>query len=360
MRYTAAMSESTPSKPIIVKDSSHGQGHAHAHGTHAHGSHSHGSHSHGSSAPEEHSSSIFHRGHTHGVSGAHAHGGPDGRLGWIFWLMASFMVVEALGGFFSGSLTLLADAGHMLIDTLALALAYTAQKLSQRPASPTRTFGHSRLQVLAAFVNSLLLLVIVVGIVVEAIDRLRHPTVMNHPAVALAVAIGGMSVNALSAFVLHRGHEHDLNLKAAYLHVLSDLIGASLAALAAVLVMTTSWQSADAVLSLAVTALIARFAIALMLESAHVLQEGAPSNFDAEALAQTLLARIPALSDVHHIHAWQLTQSLTLLTLHARYDINSNPDAVLAQIKKILNDDYGIDHSTIQLESSECADLDCH
>ena len=265
MRYTAAMSESTPSKPIIVKDSSHGQGHAHAHGTHAHGSHSHGSHSHGSSAPEEHSSSIFHRGHTHGVSGAHAHGGPDGRLGWIFWLMASFMVVEALGGFFSGSLTLLADAGHMLIDTLALALAYTAQKLSQRPASPTRTFGHSRLQVLAAFVNSLLLLVIVVGIVVEAIDRLRHPTVMNHPAVALAVAIGGMSVNALSAFVLHRGHEHDLNLKAAYLHVLSDLIGASLAALAAVLVMTTSWQSADAVLSLAVTALIARFAIALML-----------------------------------------------------------------------------------------------
>jgi len=274
--------------------------------------------------------------------------------------MASFMVVEALGGFFSGSLTLLADAGHMMIDTLALALAYTAQRLSQRPASPSRTFGYSRLQVLAAFVNSLLLLLIVIGIVVEAIDRLRHPSVMAHPGVALVVALGGMSVNAISALVLHRGHEHDLNLKAAYLHVLSDLIGATLAALAAILVMLTEWQSADAVLSLAVTALIARFAVQLMLESAHVLQEGAPSNFNAEHLAQRLLAQIPTLLDVHHIHAWQLTQSLTLLTMHARYEKNASSDQVLTDIKKILKHEFGIDHSTIQLESSDCGDLDCH
>jgi cobalt-zinc-cadmium efflux system protein len=353
------MSTSPESEPRILRDTPGG--------SHSHGSHSHGSHSHGAGVTlttandsRDASSHIFHRGHSHGVSGAHSHGGPDGRLGWIFWLILSFMLVEAVGGYISGSLTLLADAGHMLIDTLALALAYFAQKLSQRPASAQRTFGYSRLQVLAAFVNSLLLIGIVVGIVVEAIDRLRHPTLMSHPLLALVIAMGGMSVNAISAWVLHRGHEHDLNLKAAYLHVLSDFIGATLAAVAAILVMTTGWQAADAILSLAVTVLIGRFALQLMLESAHVLQEGAPAGFNADVLAQTLLARIPALTDVHHIHAWQLTQSLTLLTLHARFDVGQSSDEVLKQIKSILHREFAIEHSTIQLESSVCGDLDCH
>lgn len=265
------------------------------------------------------------------------------------------MIIEAIGGIWSGSLTLLADAGHMFVDTLALALAYFANQLSQRPASRSRSFGHSRLQVLAAFVNSLLLLGIVAAILYEATQRLLAPHAMTHPPVALAVATAGIGVNLIAAWLLH-GNHHNLNVRAAYLHVLSDLLGAGAAALAALIAMTTDWIRADAWLSLVVTALIARGAWQLLRHSAHVLQEGTPEGFDAEALARHLTHTVPGVTDIHHVHAWSLTPSETLLTLHGRLDANADHGATLTAIKQILTDRYGIQHSTIQLEPSECVD----
>jgi cobalt-zinc-cadmium efflux system protein len=318
-------------------DHDHGHDHTHGHGD-GHDGHDHG------------------HGHVHGLGGAVS---PNG-LGVAFWIIGGFTIVEALGGYWSGSLALLADAGHMFVDTLALALAYFAHRLASRPASESRSFGHSRLQVLAAFVNSLLLLAIVVAILVEALQRLMTPHPINAP-LALGVALAGVAVNLVAAWLLH-GDEHDLNVRAAYLHVLSDLAGSGAAVLAALIVMTTGWLPADAWLSLVVTALIARGAWQLLKHSAHVLQEGAPLGFDAGRLANRLVAAVPTVLDVHHVHAWSLTPRETLLTLHARLAPGADAPAALAALKHVLVEEYRISHSTIQLEATACADDDprCH
>ena len=295
------------------------------------------------------------RGHGH----SHDHGAlGQARLGAAFWLIGVFTIVEGFGGVWSGSLALLADAGHMFVDTLALALAYGAQRLARRPASALRTFGHTRMQVLAAFVNSLLLLAIVIGIVVEAAQRLASPHPINAP-IALGVALAGVAVNLFAAWVL-RGHGHDLNVRAAYLHVLSDLAGSGAAALAALIVLTTGWLPADAWLSLVVTALIARGAWQLLRHSAHVLQEGAPVGFDAGSLGARLVVAVPSVINVHHVHAWSLTPSETLLTLHARLAPGADAAAALEAMKRVLIAEFAISHSTIQVEPADCVDGDQH
>ena len=293
--------------------------------------------------------------HDHRHGHGHDHSGHHGRaLGAAFWLIALFTVVEGVGGVWSGSLALMADAGHMFVDALALALAFWAHTLAGRPASAERSFGHSRLQVLAAFVNSLLLLAIVAAILFEAFQRLMAPHPVNAP-IALAVATGGVAVNLLAAWLLH-SDGHDLNVRAAYLHVLSDLAGSGAAVLAALIIMTTGWLPADALLSLVVTALIARGAWQLLSHSAHVLQEGTPTGFDSGRLIARLLVAVPAVDDVHHVHAWSLTPRETLLTMHARLAQGADPGAALADLNRVLVADFGIAHSTIQLEASGCAD----
>ena len=318
--------------------------HSHKHVTNSHDHHDHGHR-------QEHGHS-----HSHGHGHGHGHGHADGRLGIAFWVIGGFTIVEAVGGWWSGSLTLLADAGHLFVDTLALALAYGAQRLARRPASHHRSFGHSRAGVLAAFVNSLVLLGIVVAIIVEAGMRLAHP----HPidaSIALGVAALGIAVNLVMAALLHGDHG-DMNLRAAYLHVLSDLLGAAAAAAAALIVMGTGWLAADAWLSIFVTVLIGRSAWPLLIHSAHVLQEGAPDGFDAEQLAVRLVAAVPGVMDVHHVHAWSLTPSEPILTLHASIEATADAAMTLAAMKDVIVREFGIRHSTIQIEPSECADAD--
>jgi cobalt-zinc-cadmium efflux system protein len=299
-----------------------------------------------------------HHGHGHGHGHGHHHGHPSAtsRLGIAFWIIGAFTIVEAFGGWWSGSLTLLADAGHLFVDTLALALAYAAHHMARRPASRHRSFGHSRAGVLAAFVNSLVLLGIVAAIVIEAGWRLAHPQPIQ-AGIALAVASGGILVNLVMAAVLHDDHG-DMNMRAAYLHVLSDLLGAAAAAGAAFIVMRTGWLPADAWLSLFVTVLIARSAWPLLVRSAHVLQEGAPADFDADHLAARLVVAVPGIRDIHHVHAWSLTPSEPLLTLHAHLEPATDAAAALAAMKAIIVSEFGIRHSTIQVESDGCADAD--
>jgi cobalt-zinc-cadmium efflux system protein len=313
--------------------------HSHGHGGHAHHGHSHG-------APDQ-------RTNPQGAS-ASTHGGGAG-LGFVFWLIGGFTIVEAVGGWWSGSLAVLADAGHMFVDTLAIALAFAAHRLARRPASESRSFGHSRLQVLAAFVNSLLLLGIVVAILIEAAQRLMSPHPINAP-LALGVALVGVLVNLAAARLLHHGHEHDLNVRAAYLHVLSDLAGSGAAVLAAGIVWTTGWLAADPWLSLVVTVLIAVGAWRLLRHSAHVLQEGTPYGFDAVGLGHRLVSAVPAVVDVHHVHAWSLTPRETLLTLHARLSPGADAGTALIAIKEVLVREYSIEHSTIQIEPADCVD----
>lgn len=309
-----------------------------------------------------------HHGHDHhgrDDGGGHRHNHDDHyatstrKLGAAFWLIVVVMVIEAVGGAWSNSLTLMADAGHLFVDAASLGLAWFAHRLAARPRTDRRSFGYGRLQVLAAFVNSLLLLVIVAGIVVEAVSRMMTP----HPVatgIAASIAMLGVLVNVAAAALLHGGHQHDLNTRAAYLHVLSDLIGSVAAVAAALIIRYTGWLPADAWMSLLVAALIARGAWRLLLDSAHVLQEGVPHGLDLVALATRLRTAVPDIDDVHHVHAWSLNARDTLLTAHARLRAGSDVAVTLAALKSVLVREYGIEHSTIQIELEDCADTHQH
>ncbi|MES0872619.1 cation diffusion facilitator family transporter [Sinimarinibacterium thermocellulolyticum] len=301
--------------------------------------------------------------HSHGHGRAPA-ATADRRLKLALALTAGFMLVEVIGGIFSGSLALLADAGHMLTDVLALALALWARHQTLRPADAQRSYGYHRLPVLAAFVNGLALLAIIVWIGIEAVQRLLTP-----PPVAgelmLGVAAAGLLVNIAAFFVLRgarhdHDHAHDLNLRGALLHVLGDLLGSAAAIVAAVVILVTGWMPIDPLLSLLVAALILRSAWRLVRESAHVLLEGTPEGFDAAQFADRLVADVAGVRGVHHVHHWMLTPERSLMTLHAELADAVDDDRVVREIKAWVKSHYRVAHVTVQTERGGCADEHPH
>jgi cobalt-zinc-cadmium efflux system protein len=277
------------------------------------------------------------------------------RLGIAALVTGGFMVAEFAGGYLAGSLALMADAGHMLTDTAALTMAFAAARLARRPPDSRRSYGYERVQVLAALVNSLGLLVLVAWLAVEAVQRLLDPQPV-HATMMLWIALLGAAVNVGVALLLHRDHGEDINVGAAYFHVLSDLGGSAAAALAAGVIMTTGWTRADPALSLLICALIARGAYSILRRSAHILLEGTPEGIDPARLAAELREAVPDVDDVHHVHAWSLASKKALVTLHARVRPDGDPDEALAAIKDVLRARYAVTHSTIQLERGPCAD----
>jgi cobalt-zinc-cadmium efflux system protein len=278
-----------------------------------------------------------------------------GPLGIALILTAGFMVVEWLAGMLAGSLALVADAGHMLTDSLALALAWSASRIALRPADVRRSFGYQRLRVLATFINGCALLGIVVWIAFTAVRRLFEPGSIDG-SLMLWVGCAGLAVNLAVLWLLRSGHEHDLNTAAARLHVMSDLLGSAAAVLAAIIILQTGWLSVDPLLSLLVSGLIVRSAIALIRRSAHILMEGAPDWLDLAELARVLQQEIPAILGVHHVHCWLVGPRQTLLTMHASVQPGSDHGAVLRAINELLNNRFGISHATIQIETGECVD----
>ena len=271
-------------------------------------------------------------------------------------LTGTFMVVEVVGGILAGSLALLADAGHMLTDTMALALAAVAFHVGRRPADARRTFGYQRFQILAAFVNGLSLLVIVGWILFEAMRRFVSPVEVTGPTM-LAVAAAGLVVNVIAFAVLHRGDQHNLNIRGAALHVAGDLLGSVAAIVAAVVIIYTDWMAIDPLLSIAVAFLILKSAWALVQQSAHVLLEGAPAWLDRDEMQRTIIARVPEVDGIHHVHIWGLTPQDLMLTMHVRLASDvPDPTAVVRRVKATLKQDYGIGHSTIEIETANCAD----
>ncbi len=291
--------------------------------------------------------------HQHG----HGHHGHDNerRVLLALVLTGSFMVVEVVGGLAAGSLALMADAGHMLTDTLSLALAFVAFRIGRWPQDSLRTYGYHRFQVLAAFVNGLTLVVIVGWIAIEAIRRLFEPVAVLG-GLMLAVAVVGLVVNIAAFAVLHGGDRHNLNIRGAALHVLADLLGSVAAIVAALVITYTGWMPVDPLLSLGVAALILRSAWMLLRKSGHILLEGAPEWLDEAELREALVAAVPAVRDVHHVHAWMLTMERPLVTLHARVTPGVDPQATLAAIQRALAERFGIEHATVQIETSQdCA-----
>jgi cobalt-zinc-cadmium efflux system protein len=271
-------------------------------------------------------------------------------------LTGTFMVVEVIGGVLSQSLALLADAGHMLTDTMALALAAVAFQVSKRPPDARLTYGYQRFQILAAFVNGLSLLVIVGWILFEAFSRFMSPRDVLGETM-LVVATAGLVVNIIAFTVLHGGDQENLNIRGAALHVAGDLLGSVAAIVAAVVIIYTGWMPIDPILSVAVAILILKSAWLLVKRSTHVLLEGAPEWLDIGVMQDNLSARIPAVESIHHVHVWGMTPQDLMLTMHVRLSGEpANPTDIIRQVKAVLQREYGIGHSTIEIETDACAD----
>lgn len=258
------------------------------------------------------------------------------------------MVVEAVGGYISGSLALLADAGHMLTDFAALGMAWAAFTIAKRPANWRHTFGFDRFSILIAFVNGLTLFVVAALIVKEAVERLYTPgDVLAGP--MLYVAIAGLIVNLLVFWVLRGADQHNLNIRGAILHVLGDLLGSVAAIIAAIVILQTGWTPIDPILSVLVALIILRSAWTLVKDSAYILLEAAPKHIDRRAIIEDLLSQIPDLLAVEHIHAWSITPERPMLTLEAFVGPETRIEPVSQAIKARLEEKFEVEHVTIQV-----------
>lgn len=310
-----------------------------------------------------------HEGHHHagetrpgqGQAGAHGGQGHDGHghrhtadaraLGFVALLTGGFMIVEAVGGYVSGSLALLADAGHMLTDVAALCMAWAAVRMARRPPDALRTYGFDRLAVLAAFVNGLALFLIAIWICWEAWTRLSEPAPVAGR-LMLAIAIAGLLVNIIAFRILTRGEKSSLNMRAAILHVASDMLGSIAAIVAALVILGTGWTPIDPILSVVVSILILRSAYKVVRDSAHILLEASPTGVDTAAIATDLTSAIPGLIAVRHLHAWSISEERPMATLEAVIAPGTDPAATRMAIKARLMETFGIDHATVEIHDT--------
>lgn len=272
-------------------------------------------------------------------------------------MTALFMVVEAVAGYVSGSLALLADAGHMLIDVGALGLTAFTAWLARKPASPTKTYGYLRMEIFAAVVNGAALIGIAVAVVREAIGRLHSPPAIRVD-IFLMAAVAGLLINIVSLRKLH-GHRHGgLNVRGAYLHVLGDLLGSVGAVAAALIVRYTGWNLADPIMSILLSVLILGGAWQLLKESTAILLEAAPPHVPLDEVRRKLLA-VDGVRDVHDLHVWTVTSGVVAMSGHAVIpELGRHPAALKAMLHELEH--LGIQHSTLQLEVEDhCEGLDC-
>jgi cobalt-zinc-cadmium efflux system protein len=284
-------------------------------------------------------------GHHHG----HGNGrrGGAGRLAATLVLAGGYMLVEIAGGVLSGSLALLADAGHMLSDVAALALSLFAMRLATRPPTARRTYGYHRAEILAALANGAALVAIAVLIVREAIARFVQPADVR-AGMMLAVAAGGLLVNLVSLTLLHRDRGASLNLRGAWLHVLTDALGSVQAMTAGALIALFGWRWADPLASILIALLVAFSAWGLVRESVSILMESVPHGLDLEALGRALRA-VDGVAGVHDLHVWTITSGFVSVSAHLHVTPGREQD-VLAGVRSLLADRFGIVHSTIQVE----------
>jgi cobalt-zinc-cadmium efflux system protein len=292
--------------------------------------------------------------HHHGLAHSHVHAHVrthtgERRLLFAFALTSMALIAEAIGGWYSGSLALLADAGHMLVDAFALLLAWAGAHFAQRPADDRRTFGYARLEVLVGYTNALTQIGIGVWIVAEALLRLSSPQPIM-ASVMLAIALFGFCVNAVLLWLLGGHHdEDDLNTAGARLHVLGDLLGSLGAVGAALLIRWLGWLPADPLISVIVALLIVGSAWNLLRRSAHILLEGTPDGVDTAAV--TAAARLGVgVVDVHHVHVWQLAGGRRLATLHVHLGDDADAQRSLVSVQSILREQFHIVHATVQIE----------
>jgi cobalt-zinc-cadmium efflux system protein len=283
----------------------------------------------------------------------HSHGTPnERRTFWAALLTASFMFVEFWGGVVSGSLALIADAAHMLTDAISLTFAWYAFRLARRPADDSRTYGYHRFQILVAFGNGIAMFFVIGWIFFEAVQRLFEPQEVLG-GMMFVVALAGLVSNLIALWVLYGADRENLNIRGALIHVAGDALGSVAALIAAAIILTTGWTPADPLLSMVVVLILLRAAWRLVSESGHILLEGTPRGVGISDIKSDLLANIPGLDDIHHVHAWSLTQSQRLVTLHARLADGRDLGNTKAKIRRRLLERFEIDHATIEIERGD-------
>jgi cobalt-zinc-cadmium efflux system protein len=315
-------------------------------------------HAHDHSQAHDHSHDHDH-GHGHGHRHTGGEGGGVGTRGLrvALALSAAFLVAEVVGGLLANSLALLADAGHLLTDVAALGLSLFVAWFSRQPETPEKTYGYLRWEILAALLNGGTLLAVSVWIISEAVLRLRHPQPVES-GVMLGVAVASVAVNVMSAWVLHGGSHANLNFRAAYVHVLGDLLGSVGTVAAAVVVRYTGWLGADPVASLIMTALIMRGAWRLVRESVDILLEATPAHISADAV-RAQLAAIPGIESVHDLHVWTVTSGMIAMSAHVIVREPGRHQHVLEHVHDAMRL-FGIDHVTIQLEREAMLQREAH
>jgi cobalt-zinc-cadmium efflux system protein len=302
--------------------------------------------------------------HDHGPSGGahnHAHGMTRARLRTAFLLTGIILVVELVGGLLSHSLALLADAGHVLTDILALGLAWFAAVRAERPADARNTYGQHRIGILATLANAVTLILIVIWIAWEAVQRLRQPEFVT-PWIMLVTAAVGVAVNLYIVLGLRAEGGENLNVRGAMLHALGD-IGASVGVIVgALVIMLTGWQYADPIISLGIAALVAKSAWDLLGEAIDILMESSPRDLNVAQLVRDVV-KVSGVSDVHDLHVWSIAGGMRVLTAHVQVDDDrrlSDCDTLVNQIHCLVCERYRISHTTIQVEQAGCAHSDLY
>lgn len=292
-----------------------------------------------------------HDGHHHAHHHAHegGHHAQERRLAATLALVLAYMVAELVGGMLANSLALLADAAHMLADAGALVIALIAMRVARRPPTRRHTFGYQRAEILAALVNGAALLAISGYIFYEAYHRVMAPPAVRGE-LMLGVAAGGLLINLAGLWLLHGGKKDNLNVRGAWLHVLSDSLGSAGAIVAGVCIAAFGWTWADPVASLAIGLLLLYSSWSLLKETAAVLMQAVPSYIDVEEIEAALLA-VAGVRDVHDLHVWSVTSGRDILSAHIAVDADAERDRIAAEVHGVLRARFDIHHSTIQVET---------
>jgi cobalt-zinc-cadmium efflux system protein len=261
------------------------------------------------------------------------------------------MIAEAVGGWLTNSLALVADAGHMLTDVAAIGLTLAAIWFASRPATAKKTFGYYRLEILAAFVNGIALVLLSICVIYEAVVRWQSPPPIDGFRLTV-IATGGLIVNIIAAKLLHHGHKHDLNMRGAWLHVMGDLLGSVTAIVAGIGIVAAGWLWADPLCSILISLIIIFSAWRLIVDSVNVLLEGTPSHISLSAVETTIL-ETEGVSGVHDLHVWTISSGIEALSAHISHLDSVAHSDLLVRVRERLHDSFGIDHLTIQMETQD-------
>ena len=295
------------------------------------------------------------QGHGHGVSGA---GKNKRQLAIVFFMTSFYLVVEVIGGFWTGSLALLADAGHMLTDVAGVGLALLAIKFAERPASPERTYGYYRVEILAALTNAVVLILISLYILYEAYQRFKNPPEVESGWM-LGVASVGLAINIVGVMILRAGSKESLNMKGAYFEVLSDMLTSIGVIIAGVIMLTTGWYYADPLISAGIGLFILPRTWILLRDAVGVLLEGTPSDVNIVKVRESL-STIEGVAEIHDLHVWSLTSGVNALSVHAVLGDGAEHDDVLTRVHEHCVEEFKITHVTVQTERKGFASHETH